>query len=269
MKISLLKYPLLVILAFTASQILVGLGAGAVIATVSGTSNTLPSKALALTSILSGLITIALCLRPLRVIRLKEAFHSTHLPWRTIALGMGGGIAALIGTSFLSEQVQFTDLMAEQFAALAHNPLGWLALCLIGPMVEELVFREGIQGYLQRQGVAPAWSVLVSAVFFSLMHINPAQCLVALIMGIVLSILYLRTNNVLLCGALHIFNNTAAMVQYAISAPQPQDTPMTDMVGGTTAAYISMAASAIITYALLARFMRKNGIKNEVKGHLN
>ncbi len=269
MKVYLLIRPMLVVLVFLASQLLVGMLVGLAAVPTIEADNVLPIWALALTSILSGIITVSLCLRPLRVIRFRDTFRSAHLPVRTIILGMCGGIAALIGTSFLSEQVQFTDLMAEQLAALAYSPLGWLAVCLVGPMVEELVFREGIQGHMQRQGANPAWAILVSSVLFSLMHANPAQCLVALIMGVVLSLLYLRTNNVLLCGALHILNNTAAMVQYLTTNLQPEDTPLTDMVGGTTGAYISIAIWAAMAYILLKMFLQKNGINSEAKGGLN
>ncbi len=262
MKAYLLKRPMLVVLVFLASQLLVGVLVGLAAVPAIGTDYALPTWALALTSILSGLLMVALCVRPLRVIRFRDAFRSAHLPARTIILGMCGGIAALMGTSFLSEQMQFTDLMAEQLAALAHSSLGWLAACLVGPVVEELVFREGIQGHMQRQGASPAWAVLVSCVLFSLIHANPAQCLVALPMGVVLSVLYLRTNNVLLCGALHIFNNTAAMLQYAISAPQPEDTPLTDMVGGTTGAYVATAVWAVVAYVLLKWFLEGKGEKS-------
>ncbi len=265
MKVYLLKQPLQVMLIFVACQILVGIGASLVATAVKGPAYALPTWLLASVSILSGLIAVVLCLRPLRVIQ-PTAFRCAHLPVRTVIAGMLGGIAALMGTSLLSEQMQFTDLMTEQFAALAHSPLGWLAVCLVGPMVEELLFREGIQGHMQRQGASPAWAILVSSVLFSLMHVNPAQCLVALPMGIVLSLLYLRTNNVLLCGALHILNNTAAMLQYAISVPQPGETPLTDMVGGATGAYILMAVWAMAAYVLLAMFLRGNGEKSQKKG---
>ncbi len=269
MKINLLIRPILVVLVFLASQFSVGLCIGLAVTVINGGHHApLPIWALSLTSILSGIITVGLCLRPLRVIR-PTAFRYAHLPMRTVLLGMLGGIAALIGTSFLSEQAQLPDLMLPQFATLPNSPLGWLAVCLVGPMVEELVFREGIQGHLQQKGANPAWAILVSSMLFSAIHFNPAQCLVALIMGIVLSLLYLRTNNVLLCGALHILNNTAAMIQYAISAPQPEDTPLTDMVGGPTGAYISIAIWAATACILLKMFLQKNDIKSEAKGHLD
>ncbi len=267
MKATHLKLPIFVVLTFLASQLLAG--AGALMTVANEADGALPAWALSLASILSGLITVTFCVRPLRVIRLQEAFHSTHLSLRSIMSGMGGGIAALMGTSLLSEQVQFTDISAAHFAALAHSPLGWLAVCLVGPVVEELVFREGIQGHMQRQGASPAWAILASGALFSLMHANPAQCLVALPMSIVLSLLYLRTNNVLLCGALHILNNTAAMLQYAICAPQPGETPLTDMVGGATGACISIVVWAAVAYALLTKFMQGNGTKSEEKGLLN
>ena len=59
--------------------------------------------------------------------------------------------------------------------AMANNLWGILGIALVGPVVEELVFREGIQGTMERGGVKPWIAILVSALCFGLIHFNPGR----------------------------------------------------------------------------------------------
>jgi len=53
-------------------------------------------------------------------------------------------------------------------------------------------------------------AVLIASFLFSMMHQNPVQILYTFFAGIFLGIVYEKTNSLLACSVLHIFNNLAA-----------------------------------------------------------
>lgn len=108
-------------------------------------------------------------------------------------------------------------LQAEFEAMMAYPLLMVVALCLIGPLAEELVFREGILRHLHVWRANKWWAVVLSALCFGLVHINPAQIVSATLLGLLLGWVYVRTGDVRLSVALHILNNLFAFaLGYAV-----------------------------------------------------
>lgn len=98
------------------------------------------------------------------------------------------------------------------FEAMKSNPLCLLLLCVVGPAVEELVFRAGILRSLYIKAF-PAWlAVGISALLFALIHGNLAQGIPAFLIGLLFGWQYLRTGNLRICLPAHILNNTLAIV---------------------------------------------------------
>lgn len=93
---------------------------------------------------------------------------------------------------------------------------GLVLAVIIGPLVEEIVFRglilRGLLGHTR-----PWAAIFVSAVLFALMHFNPAQLPVALALGLALGWIYMRTRSLGLCFLGHAVNN--------LSASLPMDLP--------------------------------------------
>ncbi|MGN0642771.1 MAG: lysostaphin resistance A-like protein [Huintestinicola sp.] len=95
------------------------------------------------------------------------------------------------------------------------NPL-WLEIliylyvCLIGPVMEELVFRgvllEGLRKYGNRFGI------IMSSVLFGLMHQNFVQCIPAIFLGIVFASMTVRTGSLIPSITVHIINNSLSAV---------------------------------------------------------
>ncbi len=98
------------------------------------------------------------------------------------------------------------DLMKELFSFEGNPAEQVFLLVLVAPITEELLFRGIIlRGLLSR--TRPAFAVLVSALLFALVHLNPWQFISALCLGLVLGWAYLRTGSVLLCILGHAISN--------------------------------------------------------------
>jgi len=86
---------------------------------------------------------------------------------------------------------------------------GLLYIVLIGPVLEELVFRGAIMGSLRKFG--RNFSIVISALIFGFFHMIFAQIPVAFLLGLILG--YAAAKYSLRCSiALHILNNGVAML---------------------------------------------------------
>lgn len=89
--------------------------------------------------------------------------------------------------------------------------LSFLGSAVIPAFVEELLFRALIISSLKpysRKG-----AVIVSTIAFGLMHQNPLQILYATVAGVVLALVYLKTESIWCCIALHFANNFVSVLQ--------------------------------------------------------
>ena len=119
----------------------------------------------------------------------------------------------VLGNSALAVVLDLPDEgMSEIFMGVKDEPFAWLTLCLVGPLVEELIFREGIARQLRSLGMRTFWAALLSAAAFGIFHMNAAQAVAALLLGTALGLYYFRTNDLRLCLSAHVLNNTLAVV---------------------------------------------------------
>ena len=102
--------------------------------------------------------------------------------------------------------------ISEIFMGVKGEPFDWLELCLIGPLVEELIFREGIARQLRTLGMRTFWAAFLTAAVFGVVHMNLAQAIPAIILGTAFGSYYFRTDDLRLCLSAHVLNNTLAFV---------------------------------------------------------
>lgn len=92
-------------------------------------------------------------------------------------------------------QKTIQDLIKSPVTALLH-------VCVIAPVIEEVLMRGFVLGGLKNTyGVTRA--LLISALFFALLHFNMVQTLSAFVCGIILGLLYIKTNSILCCIIAH------------------------------------------------------------------
>lgn len=100
----------------------------------------------------------------------------------------------------------------ETIQALRHSPItSFLQVCIIAPIVEETLMRGFVLGGLrERYGAITA--LLVSSLLFSVLHFNMVQTLSAFLCGLILGLLYLKTESVECCMLAHFGYNFISYV---------------------------------------------------------
>ena len=123
-----------------------------------------------------------------------------------------------LGIELLLKPLELNDAgRLQMFEAMKTDALCILLLTVVGPLIEELIFREGIlRTLLHRYHVSPLWAVLISALTFGIIHFNLAQCVPAFLLGILLGGLYLLTDDIRLCFVAHVVNNALALLHLQV-----------------------------------------------------
>lgn len=91
----------------------------------------------------------------------------------------------------------------ETIQSLTKSPItSLLHVCIIAPIIEETLMRGfALEGLKNTYGIIEA--LLLSALFFALLHFNMVQTLSAFVCGIILGLLYIKTNSILCCIIAH------------------------------------------------------------------
>lgn len=103
----------------------------------------------------------------------------------------------------------FENAMAQIMDAPVWITL--ISVSIFAPLFEEWLCRGVIlRGLLQK--THPVSAILVSAVFFAVLHMNPWQALPAFILGALFGFIYYKTGSLKLTMLMHCINNTFAVV---------------------------------------------------------
>ena len=105
--------------------------------------STMSPSMLGLSLIISGILG-CLVLWKLKFVRLPEAFDGSHDRLRPALLAVVAALVGIFAALLMCEQLNLPDLIAAQMEEMADTVWGILAMTLIGPIAEELVFREGV-----------------------------------------------------------------------------------------------------------------------------
>ncbi|MFI3292842.1 MAG: CPBP family intramembrane glutamic endopeptidase [Rikenellaceae bacterium] len=134
---------------------------------------------------------------------------------------------------------------------------GWamvLTLTVVAPIAEEFLCRGIIlESVRAKSGVWAACTV--SALFFAVLHMHPTTALNALIVGLMLSYLYIRTGSLFAPIILHSFNNALA---YMLVWLGYEDVTLWEIVSGNKIIYFSIYALALVMFtASLIKIIRQ------------
>ena len=166
-------------------------------------------------------------------------------PWLALFWTSLLAIGIILPLALLEEQIPESwriDTVGDAIVEMLKLPEGYFAVCMLGPLMEEVVFRGAIiralQTYFNSQNIqfASLVTILVSALIFAGIHFNPAQMPHAFIVGCLLGWLFVRTNSIVPGFILHWINNSAAYVAVKMFPTFPADAPLIDYFGGNTLA---------------------------------
>ena len=210
---------------------------------------------MSVTLLVSSIITpVVLMLMP--PYDLRHSFRSVGCKYEAALIGIGAVVIGLFGFNILCERMDLANWMEELMMGMSKNVLGILAICVFGPICEEVVFRGGIMRPLLKKGLNPWAAIIVSAVIFGLAHGNPAQIPFAALLGVVFGVVYYRTGSLIITTICHILNNSFSVLMMNIYGDEANDITFDSILGHNTAT-ILMVLTILACGALLYWFWNK------------
>ncbi len=108
---------------------------------------------------------------------------------------------------------EMPEEMKEMLEILLEGPVwvSFISASIFAPFFEEWLCRGIIlRGMLKK--TRPAWAILISALFFALIHMNLWQAVPAFLIGLVFGYVYYKTGSLKLTMLMHFVNNTLVLV---------------------------------------------------------
>ena len=106
--------------------------------------------------------------------------------------------------------MEFASLFDEVLSS-SNLQAAVVLLVVVAPLTEELLFRGIIlPGFLARY--SPRASIVLCALLFGLLHLNPWQFAGAFLLGMYLSYLYMKTRSLAMCIVGHAVNNSLPLI---------------------------------------------------------
>ena len=225
-----MKKAIIYLVVFVGIQLVAGALIQLIYILLKGQGAVVDATGLIITTALADVTTLVLFLL------LKWAEVSRHWvrtrPWTVLFWCVLAAFGAIIPSTYLQEMMPELPNWAErEFELIMNNSFGYFVVGLMAPLVEELVFRGAILRALLRWKSNPWIGIVISAVMFSAIHMNPAQMPHAFLIGILLGWMYYRTDSIVPGVVYHWVNNTIAYVLFAFY-PDP-DMKLMDFFGGS------------------------------------
>ena len=142
-------------------------------------------------------------------------------------------LAAAFMTDFLNAQMPpMPEWLEEALTSMTQGTLWINLLCVsvFAPLFEEWLCRgmvlRGLLNAKKADGsrrMAPGWAIVISALFFAVIHANPWQAIPAFILGCLFGYIYYKTGSLKLTMLMHCVNNTFAVICGQIESLQEMD----------------------------------------------
>ena len=166
---------------------------------------------------------------------------------KTIGLSIPLIVAGMLFINLCSEFLGLPDLMQDTFHGMSRNVFGIISIAIMAPLVEELLFRGAIQGYMLRKGMKPLHAILIASAIFGIVHMNPIQIPFAFAIGMIFGWLYYRTDSVVPGIVGHFINNSIACIQIATLTEEEFNTTTIEWLGvGPTYALFAISFAVMI-----------------------
>ncbi len=191
----------------------------------------------------------------------RELVHENPSSWQaTLAVFVGPVLLLTPGLLLLGGLLQrlvvqlfpMSSSMADGWYTFLSGGLGAIVLiCLIAPVVEEMLFRGIILRSFLRQ-YPPGVAIVHSAAVFGMAHLNVYQFVLAFLLGLLLGKLYERTRSLLPGMLVHGCYNTAVTILAWQSERSEWNTTADWSMQSYVFAVVSGGAGAWLLYKLVA-----------------
>ena len=166
-------------------------------------------------------------------------------PWFVLFWCVMGALGILVPSTWLQEQMpELPNIAEEAFDTIMKDRMGYFVIGLLAPLTEEMVFRGAVLRSLLQWKQNPWVGIVISAILFALIHMNPVQMPHAFLVGLLLGWMYYRTDSIIPGVVYHWVNNTVAYVMYNLY-PDPNMTLM-DLFGSQRAILMALVFSLCI-----------------------
>ena len=126
----------------------------------------------------------------------------------------------------------------------------FLLAAVFAPIFEEWRGRGMILLVLLTK-MKPGWAIVISALFFALIHMNPWQALNAFIIGVIMGYVYYKSGSLLLTMLIHFVNNASAVIMSQIPSLSDKDY-LIDLMDRSTYMVVYVVGVAVLLACLYA-----------------
>lgn len=180
--------------------------------------------------VLSSVVTIVLFCK-LRWATPSRDYLLSH-QWIVVIWSVMAALGAIIPSMAMQEYIpELPNFVEQEMGDIMMHRGGYFVVCLLAPLTEELLCRGAVLRTLLVWRPEQRWGMIaLSALFFALIHLNPAQMPHAFLIGLLLGWMYERTGSIVPGVAYHWANNTVAYIMFRLY-PDP-DIQLIDLFGG-------------------------------------
>ena len=245
-----MKKAIIYVIEFLAIQLIVGWIVGLVWQLITKSHDT--TTAMMITTTVASSVAIIAIFLLLRWTEVSPRWLRTR-PWSVLTWSVVAAAGALVPSMWLQEQIpELPNLLDNEFDMILSNRWGYLAIGLLAPLSEEIELRGAVLRSLLNKPLFTngstelnTWTAIsISAFFFALIHLNPAQMPHAFLIGLLLGWMYWRTGSILPGVAYHWANNSMAYILYNIY-PDP-DMRLVEVLGTQKHVLMAVGFSLLI-----------------------
>ena len=152
--------------------------------------------------------------------------------------------------------------------------INFICVSIFAPIFEEWLCRGMVlRGLLNRKKedgsplMSPAWAIVISAIFFGVIHLNPWQAIPAIAMGILMGYVYYKTGSLKITMLMHFANNTMALILGHIDSLKDMDSFMDVMPTTVYAIFLGVSVALVVGCIFAFRCiapLRREGSCDEV-----
>ncbi len=150
---------------------------------------------------------------------------------------------------------QMPEWLEEALSSMTQGDIiiNFICVSIFAPFFEEWLCRGMVLRGLLGRGLKPGWAIVISAIFFALIHANPWQAVPAFLLGSLFGYVYYKTGSLKLTMLMHFTNNTFSLIMSNVSSLKATDSWM-DVFPG--AGYWLIFAACILLLALVILKLR-------------
>lgn len=145
-------------------------------------------------------------------------------------------VTSIVPTEGIPILEELYKVMSGHFESMFSNNYrkitGFITVCILAPIIEEILFRGIILRGLLQYGASPIMAIFLSSFLFGLAHLNPWQFLGAGILGAIFGYVYYRTQSLWLPVFLHALNNCISF--FFLMKYNSMDVNVTDVDSSTS-----------------------------------